>query len=72
MHGGDIQVRFNIAVGGDELSDLKALSTVQFLTIELPSDVGSGVSRGNTLEAQGRSGSKGLFTEAVTDLWWFD
>ena len=72
MHGRDVQVRFNVAVSGDKLSDLEPLATGQFLAVQKPRDVGSRVARCDAFQTEGWAGAEGLFTEAVSDQWWFD
>lgn len=72
MHRRNVQVRLDVAVGGDELSDLKPLAAAQLLAVQEPRDVGSGVARCDALETERWAGTKGLLAEAVTDLGWFN
>lgn len=50
VHRRDIEVRFDVAVGGNELSNLKSLSAVQLVSIELPDNIGSRVAGSHALE----------------------
>lgn len=68
----DVQMGFHIAVGRHELSNLQTFPAVEFFSVKLPRDVGSGVAGRDALESQGGAGSEGLFAEAVADLWWFN
>lgn len=72
MHGRDVQVRFNVAISCHKLPDLETFAAVQFVAIQEPSNVGSGVARCYAFQTEGGAGAEGLFAEAVTDQWWFD
>lgn len=72
MHGRDVQVRFNVAISSNKLSDLKPFAACQFLAVQKPRNVGSGVAGCDTFQTEGWAGAESLFAEAVTDQWWFD
>lgn len=72
MHRGDVEVRLDVAIGGNELSDLQPLAAAELVAVQQPGDVGGGVAGRYALQSQGRSRAQGLFAEAVTDLGWLN
>lgn len=65
-------MRFDIAVGGDELADLLSFAAGEFLPVEQPGDVGCGVAGCYTLQAERRTGAQSLLAKAMADLRGFD